>query len=79
VQSTPITQSYRLVEATSIGEVREDVASGQKAFFAGRFFSAGEVDIFFCGGRSSHHPILFNRAAGRHQTYYAKPGIFAIH
>jgi hypothetical protein len=43
VQPTPITQSYRLVETTSIGEVREDVASGQKAFFAGRFFTAGEA------------------------------------
>ena len=50
MQPTPITQSYRLVETTSIGEVREDVASGQKAFFAGRFFSAGEVISSFAAG-----------------------------
>jgi len=43
VQAISATHSYRLVLSTSIGDLRKVAVSGQKAFFAGRHFSASEL------------------------------------
>lgn len=73
MQTTPVTQSYRLVLSTSIGEVREDVASGQKAFFAGRQFGAGEVISSFAAGEVHTTPSYLTVQLGDNQHIMLNP------
>ncbi len=73
MQTTPVTQSYRLVISTSIGEVREDVASGQKAFFAGRQFGAGEVISSFAAGEDHAAPSYLTVQLGDNQHIMLNP------
>jgi hypothetical protein len=73
LQTTPVTQSYRLVLSTSIGEVREDVASGQKAFFAGRKFGAGEVISSFAAGEVHTNPSYLTVQLGDNQHIMLNP------
>ena len=73
MQTTHVTQNYRLVISTSIGEVREDVASGQKAFFAGRQFSAGEVISSFAAGEVYATPSYLTVQLGDNQHIMLNP------
>jgi hypothetical protein len=73
LQTTPVTQSYRLVLSTSIGEVRQDVASGQKAIFAGRQFGVGEVISSFAAGEVRATPSYFTVQLGDNQHTVLNP------
>ncbi|MBM3411899.1 MAG: SET domain-containing protein [Bacteroidetes bacterium] len=73
MQTTPATQTYRLVLSTSIGDVREDAASGQKAFFAGRQFGAGEVLSSFVAEEVCVNPSYLTVQLGDKHHIMLKP------
>ena len=73
MQTTPAIQSFRLVISTSIGEVREDTTSGQKSFFAGREFTAGEVLSSFAAGEVHTTPSFLTVQLGDNQHIMLNP------
>lgn len=73
MQATLSDQTHLLVEKTSIGDVCQEINSGQKAFFAGRHFNAGEVISSFAAGEIHHTPSYLTLQIDDHKHIMLSP------
>jgi hypothetical protein len=73
LQQTATKPKFRIVEKTTIGDVCEDVETGQKSFFSNRSFRAGEKISSFAAGKILDTPTYLTVQLGDTQHILLDP------